>query len=504
LDAAGQARWARVAYPAEFQMPAEELVGRCGWRAKRDGTDLLVMPEERYRKLTQPQLLRMASVIDRSSVDRGDLYRPLDGWRIGEINSDPAFRQAALQSLNRGLGSGILPGVLQGASLAFQMLADDDFPDFVQSKLTPVLAEALPDFRLCLIDVHPRVHSRLSAIRGFFADRHTPDTLIRGPRFNGFGALNASAGQHLGTGTLITPALAATAPYGLGVSMSRLTGIAVFLYGTPIDFSAGAIGCTLADFLPVHGRLGSPDRAARTPPRAAPGDTVTYLRWWVAAADRLLGAALDDTNFVAADGTYRPAQHMGLLSTVERFLDAAQTVLNFSRRNGFARTLALFEALDLLEGLGLGDYDQTVSARRLECHIATLRDRLPVEVARIVLPRCDEAVAGLRMVSEGFRSTRRAANGHILVRGKNGQVIEVAPDKAVAAVLRAARNSGHGMSRILDSDDDLSLLEAHDGDIPQTVADVAFLHLIRVLENPESLVGSIRRRLANESSRRTA
>jgi hypothetical protein len=56
---------------------------------------------------------------------------------------------------------------------------------------------------------------------------------------------------------------------------------------------------------------------------------------------------------------------------------------------------------------------------------------------------------------------------------------------AVPKYLGIARNSTHSFRKMARNPDDVSLLAAHDGDIPDAVSDLGFFHLLRFLHRPQ-------------------
>ena len=147
------------------------------------------------------------------------------------------------------------------------------------------------------------------------------------------------------------------------------------------------------------------------------------------------------------------------------------------------RKLFLFESLDILEGLSLGPYEQLCDYLFLEDEIQELEDRLPAQVAQLLLPRCRQAIEGLRSLGAGFLPERRQGD-QILVTSKKGPPQAVGENRAIGSYLWSVRNGTHSYRGTVQRPRALSLLAGHTGEIPDPVADLSALHFLRIFSNP--------------------
>lgn len=115
--------------------------------------------------------------------------------------------------------------------------------------------------------------------------------------------------------------------------------------------------------------------------------------------------------------------------------------------------LASFEALDLLDGLRQGDWQQTLSPKRVAKIIAGLERDLPPAVQTAVMPRCRGALKGLQAVGDGFLKERRVDEDGVRWIKSDGTEDVRSLDRLVPAVIRQIRNGGHTYNdALLDAD----------------------------------------------------
>lgn len=133
----------------------------------------------------------------------------------------------------------------------------------------------------------------------------------------------------------------------------------------------------------------------------------------------------------------------------------------------------LFEALDLLGGLGcgLGDWERLTNPRLVGDDLERLSAYLANQeaVARIVLPRCELGVESLKNLRLGFASRARTVQD-------DGNI-----DRSVSGLLRAMRNAGHGLGSEPRTKKSLLALMEHRSDVPPQLPDLAWFHLMRML-----------------------
>jgi hypothetical protein len=64
--------------------------------------------------------------------------------------------------------------------------------------------------------------------------------------------------------------------------------------------------------------------------------------------------------------------------------------------------------------------------------------------------------------------------------------------RAAADYVRLVRNAGHALRKSLEAPENRSLLVSHTGDLPPELSDLAFLHFLRLLVEPDVIKASAR------------
>lgn len=189
-----------------------------------------------------------------------------------------------------------------------------------------------------------------------------------------------------------------------------------------------------------------------------------------------------------------PHHHLGYILTVERLFASVVSLLVHTGRDEYTRRTHLFEALDLIEGLSLGGYDRTLAPTILNTHVTRLEQALPGQAAQVVLPRCRASVEGLQTFSDGFHPRRLVDGKTIALTRKDGSAGAIGKDKATTSYLHMVRNAGHGLRTQLEDPRSLSLLAAHEGNLPAAISDVPYLKLVRLIADPDLVIKPLLRR----------
>jgi len=167
--------------------------------------------------------------------------------------------------------------------------------------------------------------------------------------------------------------------------------------------------------------------------------------------------------------------------SLERLFVCLHELLSRRGRDEFVRQLLLFHVLDMLEGLGLGAFDQLVNAGAVERRLQRLRAELPGDVARVALARCEHGLGGLKDAAAGFYLQERMNNEGLQVTDDDGRTRRLAVDRAVASYLQTIRNSTHSFRKKMRSRWHRSIFVAHTGVLHDALPEVAFLHVLHLL-----------------------
>jgi hypothetical protein len=226
-------------------------------------------------------------------------------------------------------------------------------------------------------------------------------------------------------------------------------------------------------------------------PKPNPAHVEELLVWWCERLNAIHDVLLDPARYARGDSTYDPTAHYGDLISFDRLVAAVNTILVGSRREEFSRRLMLFQALDILEGFRQGTYATLLDRDVLASHIEKLRARIPKNLQLLLLPRCERALEALKAVDRGWLKERVGPQGLTVMTSVDQS--EFRPLKRAAAdYVRLVRNAGHALRKSLEAPENRSLLVSHTGDLPPELSDLAFLHFLRLLVEPDVIKASAR------------
>ena len=482
--------WVQIPYPGQVRTQPRELAQFCGWKIRKRTGEWEVCTTERYQHQTA-SLLRSVCLTTASTADRRSAYKPVTGWRRqDELAPDfgPMVRDE-LQRLEK-------LGTREAFWAAFQldiMTTPSSHIELALQGWYQRIAAQMQESSLWAIELHPWLLSRQSVIRTLFSAAETPEMLNRPmEEFDGFKSargLMDTSGMG-GIGTFIEIPLTVIAPWLLGIATRRVGGLVVVLFGNLEDgHGPGPADDMLQLYRPRL--LAMATREALPRPEVTAAQAESLLRWWVQRLNEFFEVVLDPANYrVQADWSYDPRSHLGTLLTVDRLLACVLGVLVDTGRNEFIRKLLLFDTLDLLDGLYQGGYDQLCKHSVVEQRLMLLTETLPPDIGSLLLPRCQRAADALHSLQDGFFLTERLGSTGLQMQRPKGTGLQTKPlEGATAAYLRVVRNASHSFrDMIRKAPDDISLLAAHDGELPAELADLAFLHFLYLLVAPTTLL----------------
>ena len=489
-------RWAKVRWSPRFE-PMRAFADRAGLQARQEGEYWRVCLDEQYRG-QRPGLVRVEGLIGPNGEEDGSRAIGAVGRWPARPDATPEVQEEIDAALARGrtlIERDDLPSVLDGLRSLLRAVDHDTLSFFVERTIPETLSRCLDDWRLCVISLDNRVDARVAMARLLFAQAHSsPELASEDPR-SAFRAMQGlRGGAHLGHSTLLDPLLACRWPWVLGVPLFRIPGGIIVVVSGEAQHARGEASTVeladlfTADLLHDQAPTASPDRRG-----FSVDGLIAAIGWWADRVDRFLGRVLDPTLFTDRDGDYLPESHLGFILSIDRLFASVMATLVNDGRDEYSRRLHLFEALDLLEGLGQGDYDLTLRLSRLQALLDHLHGGMPDDVASVVMPRCERAVAALKALQDGF-SRHRTSDGGVASTGRDGQPETLSLEKATSLYLRMVRNAGHSLQREVTRPRSVSLLASHDGQIPPAVSDLAFLHLVALLVDTDQVVQPLLRR----------
>jgi hypothetical protein len=473
--------WARVRYPSDFGMSPQEFAARAGWRWRQSGDGLLVTPEENYQR-TRPELFTLTRLADASNFQDPSAWTPVSRLQPQDRYQSEDIRRA-IESLPEVSNPSGLEDAWVALRLLFTVRPDKEVADFVREQFTEIV-KVVPAASAWLIEFSGVLQARLSAARALFAAEVTPATLsAHTDRVALFpGGMNFMRSQMLGFQAYVQPGLMTLSPWLTGISSYRVGGSLVILFGSPV---AGFRQVQAPELLNLYRPNSYPTLSPRSAPVNIPPESAeAALRWWVARLNEVFRLALDPTRYCDSSGLFQPSRQVGILMSLERLFACLQGTLAHSGRDEFVRSTLSFEALDILDGLSFGSWEQMVNRGKVEKQLEALKSGMPAEAHAVLVPRCDGALAALTDAMDHF--VPEWLDGDLVrVRSKTGSNMElISKERAYAQLLRLTRNASHSYRQHAEDAHELSILACHDGEIPDRVADLALFHVLRFLVSP--------------------
>jgi hypothetical protein len=479
MGGGSDSKWVPIRIHSKFVGGLDRVAEQSGWRVRRtSGVDEVCL-EERYSG-TNPALLLPVRIGQAAALDRVD-YERFRRWY--PLADHPDLWSMANERARRVTRSGDVDGFLEAFQLLAMTAPEDQVADLVKGAFEN-LAGAFKNASLWVVETTDRLKMRMAGANALFASEETPEVLSREP-FGGFPAARGLQGSLiLGFEPLVEPVLVASAPFLHGVMSTRAGGSIIMLFGEPVfglHESRHPVELYKANAL----YKASPEEPEG--PDLLPDALEGALQWWVNRMNYLLAVLLDPSRYRGIDGVFDPRPYFTASLNFERLFACLQTILLYSHRDDFVRMSLFFDALDLLEGLGLGDYRETVRLPRVEARLERLAETLPEAPAALFLPRCHKALDALREARDGFYLHERRSGDNIRMKMDSGHWQDVPVDTALADYLRVVRNAQHTFRTIARDARRVSLLAAHGGDLPLSLADLPLIHVLTLLVNPELL-----------------
>jgi hypothetical protein len=301
------------------------------------------------------------------------------------------------------------------------------------------------------------------------------------------GELIFASSSALGSGMVLldaylAPLFGAMTPFVWAFPATRASGTIIFSLGCPI---AGILGeaAEPLQILPTQGPEGIIDA-----PRLTRHSGAATVKWWVRRIDTFLSVLTDPAVYSNMDGRYVASKHLHALLSVEQVFRRVASI-QYSHRNADARKVLFFTVLDTLDRLTNRRLTEMCNLSFARKTLDNLRADMPGDVAAVLLPAAERAVASLEVLQHGFFLQRQIGADKVEFADKDGTVQALDPVDAVAEYIRVLRNATHGHGsnredRKLSTD---ALLAHHDGVVPNDLALLAYLYLLELLTKPEML-----------------
>jgi hypothetical protein len=353
--------------------------------------------------------------------------------------------------------------------------------------------------------------SRLAFGRAQFALQLTPDIPL-GPEME---RLRAASELGLGAGVdfsgVMTLPLLALSPAVLGFLIPCMPHVLVFCFGMGVELRRMNPISFAAMYRP--GVLQDPQGLGELPALETlePEDGPSLLSWWVGQLNRLYSHATDPTRFTDGDGYHDAAAQMAWMITLERLLGDALSLLAEPQASDLQRLEIAFDLLDKAESL-LG-YTREDSGKGFEALLRRGRTMRRLREAYGSLPDAlgqrlgDEAQRlfdGLyHEVQANTLNFRQRKKGGANVAKREPDVLTGIDDETlVATLIRAVRNSSHGLLDILHTHPDRFLLAVNTGGMPAELSALAPLIALGIVSDADGMIdGSWKSKLAAQSKK---
>ncbi len=400
------------------------------------------------------------------------------------------------------------PGV-EAEMVAFRLAAlgaaqTGELPELLGGNLTALFGQ-FPSASLWLVTVSDVLLARLAFGRAQFAFQLTPDI----PVGQEMEQLRASSELGMGWGVdftaVMTTPLIALSPAVLGFLIPAMPHVLVFCFGEGVDLRRPYPTSLAALYRPNV--LQDPEGLDRSSALGAldPEDGPALLKWWVGQLNRLYSHSADPTRFTDENAYHDGAAQMAWMITVERLLGDALSLLAEPQASDLHRAQIAFDLLDKaasLLGYEYKDANKGFEALlRRERTIRRLRDAyssLPAQLAQRLGDEAqrlfDALYQHVRANTVGFRLRERGAD---IASGDASGVRAVDDETLVATLLRAVRNSSHGLLEILRDSDERFMFAANTGGVPAELSALVPLIALGIVADAEGLIdGSWKGKLA--------
>jgi hypothetical protein len=241
---------------------------------------------------------------------------------------------------------------------------------------------------------------------------------------------------------------------------------------------------------------------------AEPSDGERLLAWWTEQLNVIYSHATDPTRFTDEHGFYDPNAQTAWLITVERLMGDLTSLLAEPQATDLDRVQLAFDLLDKAEtllGYGRDDTSKGFAAllRRDRAAPAVreayrsmptgISDRLGTEADRLF----EKVYADILENTVDYRRTPKG----VRVAGRDGQLHALDNDSYVSRLVRAIRNSSHGVIEVLRDSADRYLLATNSGGIPAAFPTLVAMIGIAILADITAVAnGGFRARLSGNYS----
>jgi hypothetical protein len=335
-------------------------------------------------------------------------------------------------------------------------------PDIFRREL-PRLFQLYPQGSLWYVAVAHRLVSRLSVMRIRLRLTLTPDAdydPANPDPVQYFGMHTTTSGSNFGNS--LDHVMLAIPPVALGFDIGVLPHAFAFPFGQFEDLRLhGPVGLSSRFFPSISVPRGIP--GIKFPVQQLPvAHLESLLGWWTTRLNVLYSYAADPTNFAGADGVHDVAAQAAWFFTLERMMADAAVMLADVDAPPILRMQAAFDLLDkadslLTKSVRMADgtfFRRLLLRREVLARLERAFDQLPVQLrprfkqwARESYDRFYDDIKRTTMAS------RVRDDGVLVAERDPARPVKQSWDEYVARLMRAARNSSHGLRDMLRAPD---------------------------------------------------
>lgn len=402
-----------------------------------------------------------------------DTWEPLRRFppRRRGVEDPAAYRKAMIDRANEILQRNPDRAEAQVTAFALQAFGAaeaGDLEELLAAQL-PYLFEGFPHGQLLYVTVADALLARLAFGRAQFAFQMTPDMPV-GPDMDQLKALEEmTLMRGVDSTAVMNIPLLVFSPAVLGFVIPALPHSLVFCFGDGLDLRRPHPHSLPSIYRPkvFNDPLGI-DRLELLRGLDA-GDGPVLLEWWIERLNRLYSHATDPTRWTDDEMRHDPSAQAAWLITLERLIGDTNSLLSEPQATELDRAQIAFDLLDKAEGL-LG-YERNRTGKGFE---ALLRRRaclrrlndafasMPGDTGERLARDAETLFAGMYdEVRENTVSFRRTQGGAKIARDDATNLQSIDDETLVSTLMRAIRNSSHGLLDILRTSNDRFLLAAN-------------------------------------------
>jgi hypothetical protein len=408
---------------------------------------------------------------------------------------DPGWRRKLIEHAGKLDERNVLEADLAAVGARIGALPEKDLPPYLE-RLLPALFDAFPQGSLWLIAIDPLLYRRFALMRCQLALETTADVLSLGE--GGFPGVRALSEHSITDGIrfsdLIDPLLITFSPGSLGVSFDRMPHALVFLFGIPVSLIREHPRSLTSLYEPhLQSPHGLQWMDAEFFEGLRPADAETLLQWWMTRLNVVYSHICDPTRFVDSFQRHQPLKQTAWFLTFERMLADALLILAGFQGPALARQQAAFDLLDKVESLmGFGSsetsrgFELLLRRRSMLDRLDEVWEHLPVQLRPRFRRRARKLYDGIYADVREHALQHRLTSAGVKVGSGDGELTSWSMERYVPAVVRAVRNSAHGLFEQL-AGRDRYLLATHDGQLPPQLGSLGAMIAFGLVAEPETL-----------------